>query len=388
MAINPLIALSVKSMDTADKAQYAVKMKRQQEIDAQESELRGYQIANERIKNLDAREQERINSVIYGAAELGTYLEGGDLKAAEDFLNKRRAALGQRIAAGDMVDTAQTDEALAVIRSGDPEKIKALQGQIGQLVKLGTMRGMFKEPASEGFNLSPGQRRYDAFGNVLAENPKQPDGLRAVADPETGEITYEPTRKLTATDTKEIYEASDVIQSGQGAKEALTRALNLMKGGNDGTQKKPYSGFGATMRAGAARVPVFGNIVADKERGAATTEYDALIKEQALGNMKAIFGGNPTEGERQVLLQMQAIADYTPDEQERIISNAMKAIERREKFNQSKIEAIQSGDYSALANTEFKDFSDSAGNAQGAEKNAETPRQKLERLRALKAQQR
>jgi hypothetical protein len=352
MPINPLIALSVESMDTGDAAEKAVQNKRQGEIDAQEAELRSYQIANEKLRGMTEREQARYDSVITGAAELGTYLEGGNVEGAKKFLQQRRAALGQRIAAGEEVDTAQTDEALAALNSGDQKQIDGLKSQINQLVKLGQMRGTLKTGEDGSYSLSPGQKRFDSMGNVIASVDKPPEGMKAVTNPETGEVTYEPTRKLSATDTKEIYDASDVIQAGEGAKSALTRALQISEGGATGEEKKPYSGFGATMRAGAARLPVLGDIVADPKRGAATTEYSSLIKEQALGSMKAIFGGNPTEGERQVLLQMQAIADYTPDEQKRIINNALSAIERRQVFNKKKIDAIEKGDYTSLGFTE------------------------------------
>jgi hypothetical protein len=347
MAINPIIALSGEVPDyqkTVDSFQKNKALKA-------EGELRQYQIANEKIKNMSAREQARYESVIGGAAELGTYLETGDIEGAKKWAQNRRMDLGKRIAAGEEVDTVQTDEVLAVLNSGDPEKIKQLQGQVGQLIKLGQMRGVLKSPEADGgYNLSPGQTRFDANNNPVANVPK-PEGMVAVTDPETGETTYQPSRKLSATDTKEIYEASDVIQSGQGAKEALERAKSLMHGGPDGKGVKPYSGVGAGARAAIARVPVLGDMVAEPERGAATTEYSTLVTEQALGSLKAIFGGMPTEGERKILLEMQAIADYTPEEQERIINNALTAIERREKFNLGKIQAIQTGDYGALGKT-------------------------------------
>jgi hypothetical protein len=108
---------------------------------------------------------------------------------------------------------------------------------------------------------------------------------------------------------------------------------------------EPYTGFAAETRADAARIPLIGGIIADKERGAATTEYKTLVTEQALNNLKAIFGGMPTEGERQILMQMQALPSYTPQEQERVINNAIEAANRRQSFNQMKMQGIQTGDY-------------------------------------------
>lgn len=167
-------------------------------------------------------------------------------------------------------------------------------------------------------------------------------GSQPYLDPETGEIV-QPERKLSSTEQKELFDTMDLTSSGEGAIGALTKAKDIMTNSPAGAE--PYTGFGAELRASAARLPVIGDIVADKERGAATTEYKTLVQEQALNNLKAIFGGMPTEGERQVLMQMQALPTYTPEEQKRVLDNAIAAANRRQQFNQQKIQGIQTGGY-------------------------------------------
>lgn len=152
-------------------------------------------------------------------------------------------------------------------------------------------------------------------------------------------------KALTSSQEKEIYDATDIITNSEGALEALTSAKSLL---DRPEAERPYSGFGADARTGAARLPLIGGIVADKDRGAATTEYNTLITEQALSSLKATFGGNPTEGERQILLKLQAMSDYDPKEQKAILNRAIAAAERRSKFNQQKVKAIQGRDYNAL----------------------------------------
>lgn len=341
--------MSGEKLDTATPIMNYQKMKSEKA----NQELVALQTANAKIEGMSAREKARIESVVGGAAELGTYLDSNNIEGGERYLNSRRQELGKRIAAGEDVDTRETDEALEILRSRDPEKIKQLQGHIGQMKKLGQLRGILAtDKASDGYTLGPGQKRFDANNNEVASGPDKVGNMVPVTDPITGETTYEPVRKLSATDQREIYEAADVIQSGEGARNALLRAKQIMTGGATGEEAKPYSGVGASARAAVARVPVVGDIVAEPERGAATTEYSTLVTEQALGSLKAIFGGMPTEGERKILLQMQAIADYTPDEQGRIIDNALAAIDRRNSFNKTKIESIQKGDYSALGRTD------------------------------------
>lgn len=154
------------------------------------------------------------------------------------------------------------------------------------------------------------------------------------------------TRKLSATEQKELFETDDVLSASTGAVSALQRAQELI-GGAPGSAE-PYSGFLAETRADLSRLPFIGDLIADKERGAATTEYRTLVMEQALNNLKAIFGGMPTEGERQVLLQMQALPNYTPQEQQRIINNAITAANKRLQFNKGKRQSILTGDYGAV----------------------------------------
>lgn len=153
-------------------------------------------------------------------------------------------------------------------------------------------------------------------------------------------------RKLSATEQKELFDATDLLNASASAKSGLLQAKNILKNSPEGSE--PYTGFAADTRAAISRVPVVGDILADKERGASTTEYTTLVTEQALNNLKAIFGGMPTEGERQILMQIQALATYTPQEQERIIDNAIAAADKRMQFNQQKLGAIQTGDYSGL----------------------------------------
>ncbi len=160
---------------------------------------------------------------------------------------------------------------------------------------------------------------------------------------------YQPPKAaptLSATQQKEIFDTTDVITNSENAKAALERARNLSQGMYGA---KPYSGAGSETWAATDAVPGAGLFV-DDERAAATDEYNTLIKEQALSTMKAIFGGNPTEGERQVLLSIQGLSSKTPAQQQRIIDNAIRAIDRRIGFSQNKIKAIEGGDNAALAN--------------------------------------
>lgn len=165
-------------------------------------------------------------------------------------------------------------------------------------------------------------------------------------DPVTGEIVMQPQRpKLSSTAEKELFDTVDIVNQGQGAASDLERARKLASN----IESPIYSGFGSDIITSLNRVPVIGGMI-DDDRATNTTEYNNLITGQALSSMKSIFGGNPTEGERAILLQMQAMSNKTPQEQAAILENAQRAVDRRNQFNQSKAQAIQSGDRSALIN--------------------------------------
>lgn len=193
-------------------------------------------------------------------------------------------------------------------------------------------------------------KKYEKMGNHLLEIDEETGTIRpAYTLPSTGLINPEtglPERKLSATEQKELFDTMDLTSSGESAKGALLKARDILTNSPAGAE--PYTGFAAETRAAAARLPLIGNVIADKDRGAATTEYKTLVTEQALNNLKAIFGGMPTEGERQILLQMQALPDYTPEEQQRIIDNAVAAADRRIQFNKQKSSAITTGQYSTM----------------------------------------
>lgn len=174
-------------------------------------------------------------------------------------------------------------------------------------------------------------------------------GGEPYVDPETGEIVH-PERKLSSTEQKELFDTMDTQASGEGALTAMHKAKQILLNSPKGAE--PYSGFGAETRAELARLPIVGDLVADKNRGATTTEYRTLITEQALGSLKSIFGGMPTEGERKILLEMQSLPNQTPQEQERIINNAMAAAQVRLNSNKAKIQGIQTGSYKSPATTQ------------------------------------
>jgi hypothetical protein len=152
-----------------------------------------------------------------------------------------------------------------------------------------------------------------------------PDG-KPVSAPKKG------AAGLSSTAQKELFEADDAVQNGTGAIRSLQKALEL--------NKDAYSGVGASTRATIAS-----NLPGQYKGADATIAMENIIKDQALTSMKSIFGGNPTEGERAILLDLQASASKTPKQREEILGRAMQAAQRRLDFNKQKADNLRGGSY-------------------------------------------
>jgi len=169
--------------------------------------------------------------------------------------------------------------------------------------------------------------------------PKAPAGYQFLPDGSLTPIKGGPADKqggsaktqLSSQAQKELFEADDMINAGNNIITAIDAAMQY----ND----KAYSGIGASQRAFARSQ--FG----DDEAANATIQMDNIIKDQALSSMKAIFGGNPTEGERAILLQLQASTEKTPAQRAEILGRAKQAALRRMEINKQKAQSLRSGSY-------------------------------------------
>ena len=142
---------------------------------------------------------------------------------------------------------------------------------------------------------------------------------------------------LSATEQKELFEAEDVVNSSKTVILNLTKAKEI--------SPKAYSGFAASARRTIARnIPGVG----ESEGVTATTDLESLVGQNALDQLRTIFGGNPTEGERKILLDLQGATNMGDVERQAIFDRAIKAAARRLKTNQAKMENIRKGAYGKI----------------------------------------
>lgn len=137
-------------------------------------------------------------------------------------------------------------------------------------------------------------------------------------------------KNLTVQEQKEVFEADEGVQAATNVVGALQKALAL----ND----QAYSGPLAQTRG--YTTSLFGS-----EGGNATEELQNVVLQQVLDNLKATFGAAPTEGERQILVDIQGSVNKAPEVRRRIFENAIAAANRRLQFNSTKANAIRGGEY-------------------------------------------
>ena len=76
-----------------------------------------------------------------------------------------------------------------------------------------------------------------------------------------------------------------------------------------------------------------------------TLEFDKLVIGQALSSLKSTFGAAPTEGERQMLMDIQGSVGQPRAVRERILRRALGMARQRQAQTERKAKMLRSGTY-------------------------------------------
>lgn len=139
--------------------------------------------------------------------------------------------------------------------------------------------------------------------------------------------------KLTPPELKLKEETEDAIASGNQALQALNKALII--------NPKTFTGSLGDM----AQKYALGVVNPNHPQMQATEELENLLGNQALASLKTLVGGNPTEGERKVIMDLQGISSKSIPVRKGIIENAIKATESRIARNKQRLQEVSSGAY-------------------------------------------
>jgi len=148
--------------------------------------------------------------------------------------------------------------------------------------------------------------------------------------------------KLTADDRKAIDEAKAGISAGKTLVLNLSKALKI--------NEKAYEGFAAGARRTFGRnIPLVG----ESEGIKASTELENLVGQNALSQLKITFGGNPTEGERGILMDLQGSLNMNASERAILFKNAQAAALRKIKEHEETLKERRSGAMHKAQTEEF-----------------------------------
>lgn len=285
--------------------------------------------------------------------------------ALEDYRNRARQAQQDKLAAQDRQNQlgrqaqqdarqAKSDELATVERLGkmalaydqltDPAQRQAgLNKIISMHPNAGSLTNEYRDPnqafkliaAEAGQFVDPYQKQKQ---QIELENTKaDTEYKKAQAAKNYQEASMGSVPKLTATDKKAIDEANEMVTANQSAIENLTYAKDL--------SKKSNQGMFAKERATIANNIPFPDFLSSPESAQNTVLLDNTVTSNALQQLKAIFGGMPTEGERKILLEIQGSVNQPDSVRQAIYDRAITLAKQRLEFNKNKLNELRGGTY-------------------------------------------
>ncbi len=271
--------------------------------------LAGYQ-AQSAQKRASAKEEEKANRTLEyirsNFPDIGKMVDAG-LPVGEAF---------------KMVIDSQKPQKRNLMSAGDGYFLDGDTGQwIASPAAGKTNDYSQREAAAAQYGLEPGSPAYQAF--IL-----------------TGKMPREDQAPLTATDKKAILESDDMVAANENAIYALDQAEKLSDQANSGWFAGSRAAIGNNLPD--VMVPDF---VSSPQSSQATTDMDNAVVGQALSSLKTIFGGNPTEGERKILLDLQGSSSMPVAVRKEVFKRAKEMAQRRLEFNRQRAAGLRGGDY-------------------------------------------
>jgi hypothetical protein len=294
---------------------------------------------------------------------VGNALGEGGLLGARAYEDARKVEEAKRIQRAKVAQSAaslqqraqQASEALKMkqqqfdmnqrYRDAQIKKIESetAQGRImevgGKLVRVGP-DGTATELYSSGTGTSQDDKSPAGRAKIAEQFGLDPNSDAGRAYILTGKLPREDQQMLTATDKKAILESDDKVATNQAVLKALDEAMAL----NDKANQGWFAGTRASIGNNLPDI-VVPDFVSSPESSAATTNLDNAVVGQALTQLKAVFGGNPTEGERKILLDLQGSSSQPKAVRKEIFERAKRAAQSRLAINAREAEQLRGGTY-------------------------------------------
>jgi hypothetical protein len=270
--------------------------------------------------------------------------------ATTDMSNRRALAsdlIKEYIASGKPQSAAGKTAVDLGFKFGTPEydaKVKELtQIDIDKAAaEIAAAQARASDPASTfgkiavDMGFKPGTLEYYAKVQELADAEAEKLAAVTAAQIAQTERSQAALGTLTGPEIDLRVATEDKIGNLDIALGAISEAYNL----------NPQSFPGGWM--GGAQQFAFENLDPTDERVVASNRIKSLLQEQALGQLKAIFGGAPTEGERGILLEIQGIGAKSLEERAQIMRRTYEVVQSRKAKEEKRLADILSGAFRLL----------------------------------------
>ena len=234
-------------------------------------------------------------------------------------------------------------EDLTTLRTLAGEEMKDKRAIMQEYLKSGRPQSEAGKIAQD-TGLQPGTPEYNKFVNDYVERKMDSGELykQAMLAVAQGNLAVtqakesraaESATKLTPAEVKLKSEAEVAVGSLDDAMGSLKRAYSLNPNTFDGTWSS------------IAQQKVLEQTDPKDPRVLATREQRNLLSKGAISNLRAAFGGNPTEGERNALLDLEGLDSKSKEERARIMKNTFSLLKQRRAREQKRLNEISQGLY-------------------------------------------
>ena len=270
--------------------------------------------------------EERDAKKAQRALQLQLGLKGQEMRMASA---KDELATIKTLAAEGMKDKrAITAEVIKdFIKSGEPESAAGKQAK-DEGLKVGTPE--FKARVNEIAQTSIDAKLAQVTATLSTMSIQQANLALAQSKFQNQQTQQ---AKLSPAEMKLKTEVEDILTSTDQAMLDLKRAYQLNPNTFD------------TSLGDVAQRKVLETAGSKDPKVIATREQTNLLSKSAVGKLKTAFGGNPTEGERKILLDMEGIDAKSKEERAIIMRNSYMALKSRREREQKRLNEINQGLY-------------------------------------------
>jgi hypothetical protein len=143
--------------------------------------------------------------------------------------------------------------------------------------------------------------------------------------------------QLTLPEQRQLFQLREQAEAGESSLSALREARELSNKFQGGTA-------GAALSWAERQAAAIAN-VDPSESARATASFNNIMGVEMLGKLRATFGSNPTNAEREVLQKLQASASEPRAVRNELLDRAIKLAEERQKKAEADAESIRTRSY-------------------------------------------